>query len=163
MNLTVEQIPDHEGYLVADGVDDQILSSPFRIDKIFTVVGEWELLADSYLTAGLIKTPSFFVYSAYQNNKGLNFYVNRSRTPTYFPFKTIKAFDSNGFLYDKNWNKYVDENREPEVVSTQSLVIAYNGKTHTPFAFKNIAIYGKTLSKEDCIKAYIYLQTLKEK
>ena len=164
MNLIIEQIPvSHKGYLVTDGVDDQILSSPFRIDKIFTVVGEWELLADSYLTAGLIKTPSFFVYSAYQNNKGLNFYVNRSRTPTYFPFKSIKAFDSNGFLYDKDWNKYVDENREPEVVSTQSLVIAYNGKTHTSFAFKNIAIYGKTLSKEDCIKAYIYLQTLKAK
>ena len=163
MTLSIEQIPDHEGYLVTDGVDDQILSSPFRIDKKFTVVGEWELLADSYLTAGFIKTPSFFVYSAYQNNKGLNFYVNRSRTPTYFPFKSIKAFDSNGFLYDKDWNKYVDENREPEVVSTQSLVIAYNGKTHTPLTFKNIAIYGKTLSKEDCIKAYIYLQTLKAK
>lgn len=31
-------------------------------------------------------------------------------------------------------------------------------------AFKNLAIYdGKNLSKDDCIKAYNYLQTLKAK
>lgn len=34
----------------------------------------------------------------------------------------------------------------------------------TKMAFKNLAIYdGKNLSKDDCIKAYNYLQTLKAK
>lgn len=37
------------------------------------------------------------------------------------------------------------------------------GVTYTKLAFKNLAIYPTVLSKEDCIKAYNYLQTLKAK
>ena len=33
----------------------------------------------------------------------------------------------------------------------------------TKIAFKNLGIYNRILSKEDCIKAYNYLQTLKAK
>lgn len=44
------------------------------------------------------------------------------------------------------------------------LFLGYQNNEFTRFAFKNLAIYNnKTLSKEDCIKAYIYLQTLKAK
>lgn len=37
------------------------------------------------------------------------------------------------------------------------------GNNYTKIAFKNLAIYPTVLSKEDCIKAYNYLQTLKAK
>ena len=39
----------------------------------------------------------------------------------------------------------------------------YSGNSYTKIAFKNLAIYPTVLSKEDCIKAYNYLQTLKAK
>lgn len=38
--VTIEQIPEYEGYLVTDGVDDKIVSSVFGMGKDFTVVGE---------------------------------------------------------------------------------------------------------------------------
>ena len=42
-------------------------------------------------------------------------------------------------------------------------IIGYSGNSYTKIAFKNLAIYPTVLSKEDCIKAYNYLQTLKAK
>lgn len=48
--------------------------------------------------------------------------------------------------------------------SKSSLNIASYSANFTKMAFKNLAIYdGKNLSKDDCIKAYNYLQTLKAK
>ena len=38
-----------------------------------------------------------------------------------------------------------------------------NKLEYDKIAFKNLAIYPTVLSKEDCIKAYNYLQTLKAK
>lgn len=54
-------------------------------------------------------------------------------------------------------------NEETESTSKNLLTIGYSGNTYTKIAFKNLAIYPKILSKEDCIKAYNYLQTLKAK
>lgn len=45
-NITIEQIPEYEGYLVTDGVDDKITSSAFEMGKDFTVVGEWRFIID---------------------------------------------------------------------------------------------------------------------
>lgn len=42
-DITIEQIPEYEGYLVTDGVDDKIASSAFKMGEDFTVVGEWKL------------------------------------------------------------------------------------------------------------------------
>ena len=39
-DVLVEQIPEYEGYLVTDGVDDQIRSSAITMGKDFTVVTE---------------------------------------------------------------------------------------------------------------------------
>lgn len=39
-DITIEQIPEYEGYLVTDGVDDKIDSSAFKMGEDFTVVGE---------------------------------------------------------------------------------------------------------------------------
>lgn len=43
-NITIEQIPEYEGYLITDGVDDKIVSSVFRMGKDFTIVGEWKFI-----------------------------------------------------------------------------------------------------------------------
>ena len=45
----------------------------------------------------------------------------------------------------------------------KNLTIGYSGNDYTKIAFRNLAIYPTVLSKEDCIKAYNYLQTLKAK
>lgn len=47
--------------------------------------------------------------------------------------------------------------------SALGLTKGYSGNRYTKIAFKNLAIYPTVLSKEDCIKAYNYLQTLKAK
>lgn len=54
-------------------------------------------------------------------------------------------------------------NEETESTSKNLLTIGYSGDRYTKIAFKNLAIYPTVLSKEDCIKAYNYLQTLKAK
>lgn len=43
-NITIEQIPEYEGYLVTDGVDDKIVSSVFGMGKDFTIVGDWKFI-----------------------------------------------------------------------------------------------------------------------
>ena len=44
------------------------------------------------------------------------------------------------------------------------LFVASNGTNYAQIAFKNLGIYDNhILSKDDCIKAYNYLQTLKAK
>lgn len=54
-------------------------------------------------------------------------------------------------------------NEETESTSKNLLTIGYSGNDYTKIAFRNLAIYPTVLSKEDCIKAYNYLQTLKAK
>lgn len=54
-------------------------------------------------------------------------------------------------------------NAETESISKNLLTIGYSGNDYTKIAFRNLAIYPTVLSKEDCIKAYNYLQTLKAK
>ena len=43
------------------------------------------------------------------------------------------------------------------------LEVSSSGGRFDRIAFKNLAIYLRILSKDDCIKAYNYLQTLKSK
>lgn len=43
-NVTIEQIPEYAGYLVTDGVDDRVQDSSFKLNKDWTLVGEWVLL-----------------------------------------------------------------------------------------------------------------------
>lgn len=59
---------------------------------------------------------------------------------------------------------YMNINKEQDIYnSTSPLSVGWNGNSYTKLAFKNLAIYPTVLSKEDCIKAYNYLQTLKAK
>lgn len=160
--VTVEQIPDHEGYLVTDGVDDWIASPNFTLGKKFTVVGEWELLDKGTVSAGFIKPVDFYLYP---HTNGLSFHCKRRSNATLFNnIKSLVAFNSEGVAYDHSWQKYVDTKVGDANPNHSSMTIGTGNNAFVKVAFKNMAMYAeKVLSKEDMIKAYIYLQTLKAK
>ena len=160
--LSIEQIPDHQGYLVTDGVDDIIKSSLFTIGKHFTVVGDWKLLNNEIVNAGIIKSNSLFIYNTIS---GLRVFINRAGNSYYVNTKTLRAIVSDGRMYDDNWKEYLDTNKQLLDNSGGAILIGSSeaASLFTRLIFKNIAIYPRFISKEDCIKAYIYLQTLKAK
>lgn len=155
---------EYAGYLVTDGVDDKIVSSTFKLGKDFTVVGEWEFLQDINNNSGLRKTSSFIIRN---NASGLSLFINRtSQATTVFNVKSLKAFCSNGLLVKNDYTEQIDTVSQIVTSSNSKLSIACHddGVTeYDKFAFKNLAIYPMVLSKDDCIKAYNYLQTLKAK
>ena len=159
--LSIEQIPDYEGYLVTDGVDDKITPSAFTLGKKFTVVGENKILSNTYANAGLVKASSFFVFP---NSIGVTCYINRQSKGLAIPSKRLKSICSDGRIYYDDWAEAIDVGGNMESNNPTPLFWGYQKNEFTRFAFKNLAIYNnKTLSKEDAIKAYIYLQTLKAK
>lgn len=160
-DVLVEQIPDYEGYLVTDGVDDKIQSSAFTVGKDWTTVGEWEFLKeDAIKIAGIAKFGSFRLYN-YSLTGRMNLYIN-SDLGTNVIGDSIKAATSKGSVY-LDFNEVTEVTPGDAVDSGQNLFIGYNGNNFTKLAFKNLAIYPTVLSKEDCIKSYIYLQALKAK
>lgn len=60
VDVLVEQIPEYEGYLVTDGVDDKINSSNFDLGKDWTIVGDWTMLSNIPSNCGIIKASSLF-------------------------------------------------------------------------------------------------------
>lgn len=161
-NITIEQIPEYEGYLVTDGVDDKIVSSVFGMGKDFTVVGEWTLLQNINVSS-LRKQSSFIIRN---NDLGLSLFINRISHATLIHTKSLRAFCSNGVLYKSDWTEQIDTTPQDITSSNSELLIAshYDNKSeYDKIAFKNLAIYPTVLSKDDCIKAYNYLQTLKAK
>ena len=162
-DITIEQIPEYEGYLVTDGVDDKIDSSAFKMGEDFTVVGEWKLLpVSNYSYAGIIKTNNLYVYN--NASIGISIYVCSSGVRNDMEgLKSLKAICSDGRVYGEDWTEYkLSIGRTKGAQS--SLYLGYNSKAYTKMIFKNLGIYNnQTLSKDDCIKAYNYLQTLKAK
>lgn len=162
-NITIEQIPEYEGYLVTDGVDDKIDSSAFKMGEDFTVVGEWKLLpVSNYSYAGIIKTNNLYVYN--NASIGISIYVCSSGVRNDMEgLKSLKAICSDGRVYGEDWTEYkLSIGRTKGAQSI--LYLGYNSKAYTKMIFKNLGIYNnQTLSKDDCIKAYNYLQTLKAK
>lgn len=153
---------EYAGYLVTDGVDDAIHSSNFSMPDHWTVVGEWKMLKNSntYELAGINKYDSFILYNYSYNNR-INVYIH-SGEGTPINTDSIKAFTSTGLLYIDDFN--VKEVTTADKIDLGDLLfIGYNNNVFTKLAFKNLAIYPTVLSKDDCIKAYNYLQTLKSK
>ena len=153
---------EYAGYLVTDGVDDAIYSSNFSMPDHWTVVGEWKMLKNSntYELAGINKYDSFILYNYSYNNR-IAVYI-RSGKGTAINTDSIKAFTSTGLLYIDDFN--VKEVTTADKIDLGHLLfIGYNNNVFTKLAFKNLAIYPTVLSKDDCIKAYNYLQTLKAK
>ena len=160
-DITIEQIPEYEGYLVTDGVDDKIISSIFKMGNDWTVIGDWELInTGKNDNAGIVKFDSIVIYNYNYNSMLIN--IKNGRNILIPDQNTVNAICSDGRIYSKDWKESI-YNEETESTSKNFLTIGYSGNVYTKIAFKNLAIYPTVLSREDCIKAYNYLQTLKAK
>ena len=151
---------EYAGYLVTDGVDDMIVSSVFEMGKDFTIVGDWKLIGNKKSGTGLVKGSSFYIYNTMI---GLDLYINSGSVKNSLDgIKSINAACSDGRIYDPNWDEIL-ANTGNVVGSGGMLEVSSSGGRFDRIAFKNFAIYPRILSKDDCIKAYNYLQTLKAK
>lgn len=161
-DITIEQIPEYEGYLITDGVDDRVQDSSFKLNKDWTLVGEWVFLNQKATNAGITKPFSFVVYN---RTTGLSLFINTGTSGiTIENVKSIKAICSDGRIYLDDWSEMLISKDQDITSSTSVLSIGFNGTAYTQMAFKNLGIYNnQILSKDDCIKAYNYLQTLKSK
>ena len=150
---------EYAGYLVTDGVDDKIVSSIFEMGNDWTVIGDWELINTGKKdNAGIVKFDSIVIY----NYNPILINIKNGRNNLIPDQNTVNAICSDGRIYLKDWKESI-YNEETESTSKNFLTIGYSGNSYTKIAFKNLAIYPTVLSKEDCIKAYNYLQTLKAK
>ena len=161
VDVLVEQIPEYEGYLVTDGVDDKVKSSSFTMNEDWTIVGDWELLSNVHINCGIVKAQNVYLYNI---ANGLLISINNPRSLQSFGTKSLHAICSDGRLYDRNWVEYEYTADQNFAIVESSLNIGFNLNNYTQIAFKNLGIYNnQILSKDDCIKAYNYLQTLKAK
>lgn len=150
---------EYAGYLVTDGVDDKITSSTFEMGNDWTVIGDWELInTGKNDNAGIVKFDSIVIY----NYNPILINIKNGRNILIPDQNTVNAICSDGRIYSKDWKESI-YNEETESTSKNFLTIGYSGNAYTKIAFKNLAIYPTVLSREDCIKAYNYLQTLKAK
>lgn len=150
---------EYAGYLVTDGVDDKIISSIFKMGNDWTVIGDWELInTGKNDNAGIVKFDSIVIY----NYNSILINIKNGRNILIPDQNTVNAICSDGRIYSKDWKESI-YNEETESTSKNFLTIGYSGNAYTKIAFKNLAIYPTVLSREDCIKAYNYLQTLKAK
>lgn len=157
-NIIIEQIPEYEGYLVTDGVDDSGRAVGLTIPKDFTLVGEWILFSKTSVSAGLSIHPQIHIF-----NRPEAIQITFRTAGKTLPVKSLKAICSDGRCYDENWSE-LKINVGEFTNNKGTLFVASNGTNYAQIAFKNLGIYDNhILSKDDCIKAYNYLQTLKSK
>lgn len=150
---------EYAGYLVTDGVDDKITSSIFEMGNDWTIIGDWELInTEKKDNAGIVKFNSIVIY----NYNPILINIKNGRNNLIPDQNTVNAICSDGRIYLKDWKESI-YNEETESTSKNFLTVGYSGNSYTKIAFKNLAIYPTVLSKENCIKAYNYLQTLKAK
>lgn len=152
---------EYAGYLITDGVDDKIISSNFVMGDNWTVVGDWKFIEDKKDSAGIVKSRSLFVFNT---ASGLTIYINTgSSGMSINDTKSLKAVCSDGRIYLDDWSEVKNTQKQDASDLEKELTIGNDGSNFTKIAFKNLGIYNRILSKEDCIKAYNYLQTLKAK
>lgn len=163
VDVLVEQIPDYEGYLVTDGVDDEVRSAAFTLNEDWTIVGNWEFITNENKNAGLTKVYSFYLYN---RDYGIFVYeyLNAGQGFSVEDVKSLKAICSDGRIYLNDWQEIRNNIEQEATISKGVMAIGYFNRDFTKMAFKNLGIYNnQLLSKDDCIKAYNYLQTLKSK
>lgn len=149
---------EYAGYLVTDGVDDSGRAVNVTTEKDFTLVGEWKLFSDTSNNAGLSIHPQIHIF-----NRPESIQITFRSAGKTLPVKSLKAICSDGRCYDKDWNE-LHINVGNFTNNTGTLFVGSNGGNYTKTAFKNLSLYNNQIfSKEDCIKAYNYLQTLKAK
>lgn len=162
VDVLIEQIPEYEGYLVTDGVDDEIISAKLiQFADKFTIVGDWKFMEDRGDNAGLLKSNQIYIYNA---TTGMRIYLKQGSKNYPFSRKKINALTSDGWVYDEKWDKYKVYPIGSDIDISSRLFLGFYGSNFTKIALKNLGIYNnQLLSKDDCIKAYNYLQTLKAK
>lgn len=154
---------EYAGYLVTDGVDDEVRSAAFTLNEDWTIVGNWEFITNENKNAGLTK-----VYSLYLYNRDYGIfvykYINAGQGFSVEDVKSLKAICSDGRIYLNDWQEIRNNIEQEATISKGVMAIGYFNRDFTKMAFKNLGIYNnQILSKDDCIKAYNYLQTLKAK
>lgn len=157
--VTIEQIPEYEGYLMTDGVDDKAVSKQFKFGENFTVILDFKFPVKKISYCGFDLSSKVRI----QNLQGSGVYVVLKGNKTLIPSNVVRAVTSEGKVYDENWNEY---NIVPGNISSNYTMVnlGFDGSNQfAESATKLAGIYSSTLSKDDCIKAYNYLQTLKAK
>lgn len=163
--VTIELLPfEYEGYLVTDGVDDIASSNTIIYEADFTFIGEWKFIQKDDTVAGINSSSHLYIQNRY--NRGATVMINSTfeNKKNITDYMTFKAITSKGKGYDENWNEvdllYGDGNKGPSGVN----IGGQGGTEFCHMIFKNMALYmNKVFSKDECIKAYNYLQTLKSK
>lgn len=154
---------EYAGYLVTDGVDDKVRSAAFTLNKDWTIVGNWEFITNENKNAGLTKVYSFHLYN---RDYGIFVYkyINAGQGFSVKDVKSLKAICSDGRIYLNDWQEIRNNIEQEATISKGVMAIGDFNRDFTKVAFKNLGIYNnQLLSKDECIKAYNYLQTLKSK
>ena len=157
--VTIEQIPEYEGYLVTDGVDDKAVSKPFKFGENFTVILDFKFPVKKISYCGFDLSSKVRI----RNLQDSGVYVVLKGNRALIPSNVVRAVTSEGKVYDENWNEY---NIVPGNISSNYTMVnlGFDGSIQfAESATKLAGIYSSTLSKDECIKAYNYLQTLKAK
>lgn len=150
---------EYAGYLVTDGVDDKAVSKQFKFGKNFTVILDFKFPVKKISYCGFDLSTKVRI----QNFQGSGVYVVLKGNKTLIPSNVVRAVTSEGKVYDENWNEY---NIVPGNISSNYTMVnlGFDGSNQfAESATKLAGIYSSALSKDDCIKAYNYLQTLKSK
>ncbi len=158
-DITIEQIPEYEGYLVTDGVDDKAVSKQFKFGENFTVILDFKFPVKKISYCGFDLSSKVRI----QNLQGSGVYVVLKGNKTLIPSNVVRAVTSEGKVYDENWNEY---NIVPGNISSNYTMVnlGFDGSNQfAESATKLAGIYSSALSKDECIKAYNYLQTIKSK
>ena len=165
-DITIEQIPEYEGYLVTDGVDDKIVSAgPILFADKWTIITDTVFLGKVSVASGILANNIFTIYN-YQGSGTIAVTMGDGGSSLRVITSSIKAFSSDGTVYDAEWNEYHVE--IGIIRALERLLKIGTSSNETSYfcqlAFKFLGIYNnQILSKDDCIKAYNYLQTLKAK
>lgn len=150
---------EYAGYLVTDGVDDKAVSKQFKFGENFTVILDFKFPVKKISYCGFDLSAKVRI----QNLQDSGVYVVLKGNKTLIPSNVVRAVTSEGKVYDENWNEY---NIVPGNISSNYTMVnlGFDGSIQfAESATKLAGIYSSTLSKDECIKAYNYLQTLKAK
>lgn len=150
---------EYAGYLVTDGVDDKVVSKQFKFGENFTVILDFKFPVKKISYCGFDLSAKVRI----QNLQDSGVYVVLKGNKTLIPSNVVRAVTSEGKVYDENWNEY---NIVPGNISSNYTMVnlGFDGSIQfAESATKLAGIYSSTLSKDECIKAYNYLQTLKSK
>lgn len=141
------------------GVDDKAVSKQFKFGENFTVILDFKFPVKKMSYCGFDLSSKVRI----QNLQGSGVYVVLKGNKTLIPSNVVRAVTSEGKVYDENWNEY---NIVPGNISSNYTMVnlGFDGSNQfAESATKLAGIYSSILSKDECIKAYNYLQTLKSK